>query len=169
VTFYWDFFDNLRHETGNDFFNSSQIDSSPPPFDLSCSGSQLENAPAVIKDIFENDEIANARSVMWFVKACSEMKKMLSRLIEQMIILLQGGTENDRMEVVKTIGKMVHYGYPVDEKITAPVIQAIATLGKDSASNLVPAFCTIFIGDTEDLGYDFKPKCLVIIVCDLSI
>jgi hypothetical protein len=75
------------------------------------------------------------------------MKLQLNGLVDKLVLLLQIGQPNDRTEVIGTIGELVRCGYPVNEKITGPVIQAMATLAKDSAKDLVSAFWSIFIGE----------------------
>lgn len=81
------------------------------------------------------------------------MKLQLNNLVEKLTLLLQIGQPNDQTEAVATIGELVRCGYPVNDKITGPVIQAIAGLAKESAGDLVPAFWSIFIGDVG-IGYE---------------
>lgn len=73
------------------------------------------------------------------------MKLLVDNLVEKLTVILQTGTEQDRTEVIRTFGELVRCGYPVNDKMTGPIIQAIATLAETSANQLVPAFCSIFI------------------------
>lgn len=78
-------------------------------------------------------------------------------------MLLQIGTQTDRTEVINCIGMLVKFKYKVTEKVTGPTIQAIASLGKDSAKSLVSAFWDIFIiggNNADGMTYVERLACI---------
>ncbi|OXA58275.1 condensin complex subunit 1 [Folsomia candida] len=140
---YIGFFNNVTTGSGDsvDFTSQSQRSMLECSLDLSKSMTTHE------VELMENEEVINERKILQFSQGCLRMKQKLNSLVEKLTLLLQIGQPNDRTEVIGTIGELVRCGYPVNEKITGPVVQAIAMLAKDSAGALVPAFWSIFIGD----------------------
>ncbi|XP_021968048.1 condensin complex subunit 1 isoform X1 [Folsomia candida] len=114
---------------------------------LECSLDLSKSMTAHEGELMENEEVIIERKILQFSQGCLRMKEKLNSLVEKLTLLLQIGQPNDRTKVIGTIRELVRSGYPVNEKITGPVVQAIAMLAKNSAGALAPAFWSIFIGD----------------------
>jgi len=77
------------------------------------------------------------------------MSRILPEVIDNVAQLLDSGTGQDRTEMINLVASLVQCGYMLNDKITESVVAAISEAGNDVAGDILPAFWSIFIGDTD--------------------
>jgi len=77
------------------------------------------------------------------------MAKLLPEVVNCVASLLDCGSEADRSEMINIVGLLVRCGYSVKSQLTASVVKAISHMQTSNASDILPAFMSIFIGDEQ--------------------